>query len=296
VEPWQPKDGVDILKKVWWPATVDTKPNTFATRLEQEQLEITMTKVCEFHESDPDVDVVRASWIDMLTWLADTPQAAPSTTWVEFCKTFNLQNHTRVTHESQPVFINRHLSGLSQQQQEDLREAKTGVPPMDADVAGERQAVMDARNKAEDDLKSGKRQVEVAKHPQDTIGRNAYRARLKSITFEVGKLIAVLTDEVPNWSIAKILKILPNDELRVHYWGNETVDHVGTIFPLKDRNEGYKYTKVTVELKMVIAVVVVLNKGKSISMSNRKTCERAVARHTLGLPADGPASKKLKRG
>jgi hypothetical protein len=295
VEQWQPKDGVDILKNVWWPNSVDTKDNVFASRVEQEQLAMTMERVCAFHETDKDVSTVRASWENMLEWLADTPQAAPSATWIKFCEIFNLEDHRKITHDAQPQYIHRYVSTLSLQQQENVREGKTGVPPPDADIAGERQAVMEARSKAEDDLKSGKREVEVAKHPQDAVGKNAYRARLKTITFEVGKLIAVLTDEQPLWSICKIIQILPDDMLRVHYWGNETVDHVGGIFPLKDKNDGYKYTKVNVELKMIIAVVIVLNKNKTISKSNRVACERAVARHTLGLPTEAPASKKQRR-
>jgi hypothetical protein len=109
VEPWQPKEGVDMLKNVWWPSSVDTKANIFATRLEQEQLAMTMEKVCAFHETDPDVDVVRASWENMLTWLAGTPQASPSSTWVEFCVAFNLTDHMKITHESQPEYIQKCL-------------------------------------------------------------------------------------------------------------------------------------------------------------------------------------------
>ena len=127
-------------------------------------------------------------------------------------------------------------------QKEHYREGRTGVPPVEADIAGERAAVQKGRDDAETERLNPNREIEIARHPEDALGVRAKKQRLKHLKITKDEMIAVLVDEPPGWCLAKILSVLPDDEIKVHYWGNGVPGHYGRLFPLEDKVQKFLNT------------------------------------------------------
>ena len=272
----------------WFPA-VNTRPTKAATQVELDDLGKTMATVCEYHATDPDIAEVTTSWDQILNWIAEPPPIEESKTWARFSETFHMDSKV-INRTCKPSEDGDEPVSPPPADVDEHREAMAGV---EADVAGERLAELDRRQKEILDLNRNKYPVELAYHPEDAVGHGPRKARVRALNFEKGKLYVMLIDGTPGWAIVKFLGMIREDWCRIWYWGNLTIDHTGPIWGQVDTIDGYKNTKANIELKCLSSIECVLTDKKRIPSGVRKLANEAAARHLLGeAPLERKATSK----
>jgi hypothetical protein len=276
---WQPAQGIDLLRNFDWPDHLKTNEVNPIRQAELDTLEVTKGSVLQRHAGDPDIDEVRESWIKMLEWVADPPRVSNSDTWLEFQVVFNLiPSEVRAT--KNPDVCLALSTTMSLDEREADRELMAGIPSAEADVGGELAAQKAGALKKATEL-AGPAVIEVAQHPEAAMGHGSRKARVRTMEVKVGSFYIGLTTTAPHWCCFKLIERLPDDMLKIWWWGNRTVEHVGPIWALRDKIEGTEFTIIEIELATVAAVEVKWVKKKTLSDGTRKAARLAGANWVL---------------
>jgi hypothetical protein len=276
---WQPAEGIDILRQFDWPDHLTTKTVAPISQDLLDKLVITQEAVLKRHELDTDIEDVKDSWIRMLEWIADPPRSANSKTWLEFQNVFNIiPSHIRKTRD--PTVNLTRISKLTLTELDEERENMAGVGAPEADIAGELAATKAGAAKKNAAL-NGDVTIEVAQHPQDAMGHGSRKKRVRELELTIKGYYIGITTTTPNWCCFRLLERLPEDKLKVWWFGNRTVDHRGSLWALRDRNEGTKNTIQVIKLKTVAAINIKWNAKNTLSEATRRQAEEAAATYIL---------------
>ena len=135
---------------------------------------------------------------------------------------------SEVRNTRDPAFTQDRICHLTLAELEQERLAMAGVAPPEADVAGELAALQAGEAKKLAALE-GNLVIEVAQHPEVAMGHGTRKPRVREMELTLKGWYIGITTINPYWCCFQLLERLPEDMLRVWWWGNRTVDHRGAI-------------------------------------------------------------------
>jgi hypothetical protein len=258
---WFPEAGVDLLRNFDFPWTVPTKHIRQASPELIEKLRDTFDRLKQTYSGEK-VQELHESWTTMIDWMDQDHPPVVSPTWAEFIEVFNLTPQ-RVM-ESMPGYIPEG-GPLTRDEREVRREAMTGAAP---NVELERVRQRELRGGAGMETM----EVEVGVPIDEAMGVGQRKARVRVIDLTVGMMVAVITydpiTDIAGWWPAKILSLVDDDSIEVHYWGGKNSTHSGQLHQLRSC-EVIDQVIETINIEMLSSVKIVLSSANRTKKATR---------------------------
>jgi hypothetical protein len=266
---WFPEAGIDLLRSFDFPWEMPTKHIKRASPELIVKLRDTFARLKATYSGEK-VQELHDSWTTIIDWMEQDHPPVVSPTWAEFIRVFNITPQ-RVM-ESMPLYVPED-GPLSHDERQARRESMTGISP---DVDTERIRQRELRGGAGQETM----EVEVAVPINAAMGIGQRKARVRVIDVSVGMMCAVLTydteRDIAAWWPAKILSLIDDDTVEVHYWGGNNNSHSGTLHALLPR-DNIESIVMHVNLEMLSSVKIILSSSNRINKATRTAILSEVA-------------------